>query len=114
MLSDDAPVLKTPDAVPILDPSSFSEVQRSQNLPVLFGVSPNIIGSVGWINAYGTAVDSGSSALYWLNEGETASELTGEKPGSLDIAINASRNSAIYSGSSMQPKSLQTLPCIRI
>ena len=74
---------------------------------------PNITGSVGWINAYGNATDSGTSALYWLNEGETASQLTGDRPGSLDIAINASRSSAIYNGSKMQASALQTLACIR-
>ena len=80
----------------------------------MFGHKPNITGSVGWINAYGNATDSGTSALYWLNEGETASQLTGERPGSLDIAINASRSSAIYNGTKLQPLALQTLACIRI
>ena len=81
---------------------------------------PNITGGAGWslngANSYWHI--GGSGALYnsGNNENKTGVAIDGssiDRSDDSSVKIDASRSSSIYKGSSLQPKALYLLPCIR-
>lgn len=81
---------------------------------------PNITGGAGWslngANSYWHI--GGSGALYnsGNNENKTGVTIDGssiDRSDDSSVRIDASRSSSIYKGSSLQPKALYLLPCIR-
>ena len=100
--------LKHPVAVPIL---FVMTVARSQNRPVMFGDGPNIQGEINPLSGKNPythgAFQLGNS---YLNDDRSS----GSDAGSTQLTFSAARFSTIYSGSSMQPKALQVLACIRV
>ena len=79
--------------------------------------TPNITGGITTTNTWTQIVDNGASAsgCFQINEipnslGATDSGVVGN----CGFDIDASRQSSLYSGDSMQPKALTVLPCIRI
>lgn len=80
----------------------------------MFGLSPNITGNSdnggesnrGYspIGAFYSAVVDENTKMVHDNSADTNLEV---------ICIDASRVSAIYNGSGLQPSALQALPCIR-
>ena len=116
LLSDEAPVLNTPDAVPILDPSSLIDVQRSQNLPVLFGLSPNIQGELIAANTSHGLFSPNSTGAFevWPGTNEIQADIVGDKQGNNKVFFSPQKTSAIYGGSKLQPSALALLACIRV
>ena len=106
--------LKAPEAS--LRPVSSLRVQ-TVNVPLMFGRSPNITGTVEMEGA------SGAALLYADAKVEGALQMKGSSsvvPNGTDgngkhLAIDASRVSAVYGGaSSVQPASVRVLPVIKI
>ena len=88
------------------------ELTSVRKLPVMFGQVPNITGAADW--ASGTTGGGKGSGSLLFNTGGTSFCQYGE-PGKGDVYINlnAASGNAIYGGSTVQPKALQCLPCIR-
>lgn len=74
---------------------------------------PNITGAADW--ASGTTGGGKGSGSLLFNTGGTSFCQYGE-PGKGDVflQVNAASGNAIYGGSTLQPKALSVLPCIRI
>lgn len=102
--------MKHPVAVPIL---FVRTVARSQKRPEMFGSFPNIQGSMVW--ASGTTAQSASSggALSIFQQGGNFCQIGNSGPGDLRINFDASSGNAFYGGSTVQPKAITVLPCIR-
>lgn len=74
--------------------------------------SPNITGAADW--ASGTTVGGKGSGSLLFNTGGTSFCQYGEPgEGDVHIGLNASVGNATYGGSTVQPKALNALPCIR-
>lgn len=82
----------------------------------MFGVRPNISGGITTTNTWTQIVDSGASASGCFQIHEIPNSLGAADSGEIGnfgFDIDASRQSSLYSGDSMQPKAIQCLPCIR-
>ena len=78
---------------------------------------PNITGGITTTNTWTQIVDTGASASGCFQIHEIPNSLGATDSGvvgNCGFDIDASRQSSLYSGDSMQPKALNCLPCIRI
>ena len=88
--------------------------------PVMFGVKPNISGSIYlrngvtertlWTFLAGSFKDNGTTDN--MTQSAEMGQLT--EVHASKVSFSAFDSSAIYNGTSMQPKALHTLPCIKI
>lgn len=77
---------------------------------------PNITGGITATNTWTQIVDAGASASGCFQIHEIPNSLGAADSGEIGnfgFDIDASRQSSLYSGDSMQPKAIQCLPCIR-
>ena len=78
----------------------------------MFGLSPNIVGAADW--GSGTANQGQASGALQVSFGGTAFCQYGEPgEGDVHIDLNVASGNAIYGGSTVQPKAINALPCIR-
>lgn len=74
--------------------------------PVLFGTWPNIHGSL-------MAFGGNTSGAFTVDSSYGSTPIATSGHGIHWIAFNASEDQAIYSGSTVQQRALQALPCIK-
>ena len=78
----------------------------------MFGRVPNIVGAADW--GSGTANQGqASGALQVFFTGTSFCQYGEPGEGDVHIGLNAASGNAIYGGSTVQPKALSVLPCIR-
>lgn len=111
--SSDVP-LKTPVKLPEFLPYAIPLVE-----PVVFGLSPNII---GFLNSYGLGNVPNDFNIHWdgaltlVSLQEQSLVQINEDPQwktTQDFRFDASKSNGTYSGNLVQPKALNALPCIK-
>lgn len=78
----------------------------------MFGTWPNIVGAVDWGSGT-TNQGQASGALHVFFSGTSFCQYGEPGKGDVHIDLNASSGNATYGGSTVQPKALNALPCIR-
>ena len=81
----------------------------NETVLVMFG--PNITGFTGGVVGYWGSSATGS---FSSEQNAQADLVVGSTVAYTEITVDASKSSSIYSGSSLQQKALNCLPCIRI
>lgn len=82
----------------------------SSNPPWMFGLSPNIGGGFGYLVAVQNWGINGAFSSGSTEDGSSSFDTTGQHAG---VFFSARNSSSIYSGETLQPSALQTLPCIK-
>ena len=73
---------------------------------------PNIVGAADWSSGT-TGGGKGSGSLLFNTGGTSFCQYGEPGAGDIHINLNAASGNAIYGGSTVQPKALSVLPCIR-
>lgn len=100
--------------------ATFDDVRpATEKPPLMFGHAPNITGGFHDNRSDTLWPNAGAPNAFWSSGGTEESydlyEIAYDTrtDNANVITFDASRNSSVYNGTTMQPKALSVLPCIR-